>query len=219
MKTGKRRQAELQAIRDSIKPKQDQPKPRIPQAAWRGPPPVVPPTLESIVEPKAPFVMPPPPPEPQKRQLNVAMGDKFKRTLFATARHKAICGGRGSAKSWSVATYLLVKSLEARKRIVCCRQFQNSIRDSSKELIEKRIRDLELTEQFSISDRTIVHNVTNSDFLFMGLERNIESIRSLEGADIVWIEEARTINAKSMEILLPTVRKSGSELIWTWKPS
>jgi phage terminase large subunit len=54
--------------------------------------------------------------------------------------------------------------------------------------------------------------------MFVGLERNIESIRSLEGADVVWIEEARTIKAKSMEILLPTVRATGSEMIWTWNP-
>jgi phage terminase large subunit len=156
--------------------------------------------------------------EPPQRQLTVAFGDKFKRTLFASARHKALLGGRGSGKSWSVATYLLIQALQARKRIVCCRQFQNSIRDSSKELIEKRARDLNLADQFSFSERSIEHSMTKSDFLFMGLERNIESIRSLEGADIVWVEEARTINAKSMEILLPTVRKAGSEIIWTWNP-
>ncbi|MEY9493735.1 PBSX family phage terminase large subunit [Bradyrhizobium elkanii] len=164
------------------------------------------------------FVPPPESEEPPKRTIDAVMGEKFTRTLFAEARHKALCGGRGSAKSWSVATYLLVKSLQARKRIVCARQFQNSIRDSSKELIERRIRDLELDNQFTVTDRSIVHNRTGTDFLFMGLERNIESIRSLEGADIVWIEEARTINAKSMEVLLPTVRKAGSELIWTWNP-
>jgi phage terminase large subunit len=156
--------------------------------------------------------------EPPKRQLQVVFGEKFQNTLFRPARHKALVGGRGSAKSWSVANYLLIQSLEARKRIVCCRQFQNSIRDSSKELIEKRARDLDISDQFRFSDRSIDNPQTGSDFLFMGLERNIESIRSLEGADIVWIEEARTINLKSMEILLPTVRKRGSQLIWTWNP-
>ena len=75
-----------------------------------------------------------------------------------------------------------------------------------------------MANQFTITDRYITHNGTKSQFIFVGLERNIESIRSLEGADIVWIEEAKTISAKSMEILLPTVRAAGSELIWTWNP-
>lgn len=146
------------------------------------------------------------------------MGKRLEKTLFSPARHKALYGGRGGGKSYAVATYLLTRAVRAKKRIVCARQFQNSIKDSSKELIEKRIYDLQLATEFTITDRTIVHNLTGSDFLFMGLERNIESIRSLEGADIVWIEEARTINARSMEILLPTVRKPGSQLIWTWNP-
>jgi phage terminase large subunit len=146
------------------------------------------------------------------------MGDKFAKTLFAKARHKALFGGRGSGKSWAVATYLVVTAAEKRKRIVCARQFQNSIRDSSKELIERRIADLNMSSQFSITDRYIFHLGNKSDFLFVGLDRNIESIRSLEGADIVWIEEARTVSAKSLEVLLPTIRKDNSELIWTWNP-
>ena len=146
------------------------------------------------------------------------MGQKFIDTLFARDRHKALYGGRGCAKSWSVATYLPIRAAKSKKRIVCARQFQNSIRDSSKELIEKRIHALGMSNQFTITDRYIVHNGTQSQFMFVGLERNIESIRSLEGADIVWIEEAKTISAKSMEILLPTVRAAGSELIWTWNP-
>ena len=146
------------------------------------------------------------------------MGLKCGQALFANVRHKALFGGRGGGKSWATATYLISRACQSRKRIVCARQFQNSIKDSSKELIEKRIRDLELSDQFTVTNQSILHNETLSDFLFVGLERNVESIRSLEGADIVWIEEARTISARSMEILLPTVRKLNSELIWTWNP-
>lgn len=146
------------------------------------------------------------------------MGQRFIDALFTKARHKALYGGRGSAKSWSVATYLPVQAAKTKLRIVCARQFQNSIRDSSKELIEKRIHKLGMNNQFTITDRYIVHDGTKSQIMFVGLERNIRSIRSLEGADVVWIEEARTIKAKSMEILLPTVRATGSEMIWTWNP-
>jgi phage terminase large subunit len=155
----------------------------------------------------------------RKAAAEARLGQKFIDTLFAEGiRHKALHGGRGSAKSWSVATYLPIRASQKRKRIVCARQFQNSIRDSSKELIEKRIRALGMSNQFTITDRYITHDGTLSQFIFVGLERNVESIRSLEGADIVWIEEAKTISAKSMEILLPTVRAAGSELIWTWNP-
>ena len=155
----------------------------------------------------------------EKKNVEIELGEKFIKTLWAEGiRHKALYGGRGSAKSWSVATYLAVKAGKSRKRIVCARQFQNSIRDSSKELVEKRIEALGFGPQFTCTDRYIFHKGTQSQFLFVGLERNVDSIRSLEGADIVWIEEARTISAKSMEILLPTVRAAGSELIWTWNP-
>ncbi len=151
--------------------------------------------------------------------IKTQMGVKIGKALFTEGvRHKAIFGGRGGEKSWATATYLISRAAQARKQIVCARQFQNSIKNSSKELIEKRIRALDLNDQFTVTDQSIVHNETFSNFLFVGLERNVESIRSLEGADIVWVEEARTISAKSMEILLPTVRAAGSELIWTWNP-
>lgn len=150
--------------------------------------------------------------------IQTRMGKRFEDALFTDARHKAIYGGRGSGKSWAVATYLVSIASKSRKRIICARQFQNSIRDSSKELIERRIHDLGLDNQFTITDRYIFHNATKSQFIFIGLERNVESIRSLEGADVVWIDEARTISARSMEVLLPTIRKAGSELIWTWNP-
>jgi len=152
------------------------------------------------------------------KAIDVVLGEKFIKTLFAPARHKALFGGRGSGKSYSVATYLCIEAGKSTQRFVCGRQFQNSIRDSSKELIERRIKALNMQNQFDVNDRVIIHKTTRTDFLFIGLERNIESIRSLEGADKVWIEEARTTNAKSLEVLLPTVRKKGSELIWTWNP-
>ena len=156
--------------------------------------------------------------EHAQRSINSVMGEKYVRTLWTPARHKAIYGGRGSAKSWSVATFLAILSGQERKKIVCARQFQNSIRDSSKALIEKRLIHLGIRQQYHVTDQLIQHKGTKSEFTFVGLERNIESIRSLEGADIVLVEEARTIKAKSMEVLLPTVRNPGSYFIWLWNP-
>jgi phage terminase large subunit len=148
----------------------------------------------------------------------VRIGVPHLRTLFTPARHKALFGGSGSGKSYAAATYLTITAARANKRIICARQFQNSIRDSSKELVEKRIQALGLERQFDVIEREIIHKQTRAQFIFIGLDRNVDSIRSLEGADVVWVEEARTISSKSMEILLPTIRKQGSEIIWCWNP-
>lgn len=152
------------------------------------------------------------------RAIDCVLGEKYVRALWTPARHKAIYGGRGSAKSWSIATALCILAGQEKKKIVCARQFQNSIRDSSKALIEKRIEMMGIRRQFHITDQYIYHRGTRSEFVFTGLDRNIESIRSLEGADVVWVEEARTVKAKSMEVLLPTVRTPGSYFIWSWNP-
>lgn len=154
---------------------------------------------------------------PPLNGVNVHLPQKFLQ-LFKPARHKAFYGGRGSAKSHSIATALVIISAKVKKRIVCARQFQNSIKDSSKELIETKISELGLSAQFTITEREIIHKTTGSRFTFIGLDRNPDSVKSLEGADICWIEEARTINKRSMEILIPTIRKPGSELWWSWNP-
>lgn len=149
------------------------------------------------------------------RQLYI--GERFLQ-LFKPARHKAFFGGRGSAKSHSIATVLVIIAAHSCKRIVCARQFQNSLRDSSKELIEQKIKALGLADQYTILEREIIHKTTGSRFTFIGLDRNPDSAKSLEGADICWVEEARTINQRSMEILIPTIRKPGSEIWWSWNP-
>jgi phage terminase large subunit len=91
-------------------------------------------------------------------------------------------------------------------------------RHSSKSLIERRIEELGLSSEFWITERSITHIYTGATFIFVGLEKSIESIKSLEGATIVWIEEAQTISSRSLEVLVPTIREEGSEFIWTWNP-
>lgn len=147
----------------------------------------------------------------------VYFGERFM-PLFERYRHKAFFGGRGSGKSHAIATALVIISNKHNLLIVCARQFQNSIKDSSKELIETKIRLLGLESNFKITDREIINVMTGARFIFIGLDRNPESAKSLEGADICWVEEARTINERSMEILIPTIRKPGSEIWWSWNP-
>lgn len=167
--------------------------------------------------PGAPDVAAEAPQGDQNPTFEVLLGEKFTR-IFEKHRHKAFYGGRGSAKSHSIATYLVIVAVQSAKRIVCCRQFQNSLRDSSKELIEQKIRDLGFSDYFRILEREIICLRTGSRFTFIGLDRNPTAVKSLEGADIAWVEEASAINLISLEILVPTIRKPGSEIIWSWNP-
>lgn len=109
-------------------------------------------------------------------------------------------------------------SMVGYERILGCRQFQNSIAESSKSLIEKKIKTMGVASAFRIMEREIIHCTTDSRFTFIGLERNPESVKSLEGCTKCWVEEARNVNAYSMEILIPTIRESGSECWWSWNP-
>jgi len=145
------------------------------------------------------------------------IGEKFLK-LFEPFSYKAIYGGRGSAKSHTVATVLVVMTSEKCLRVVCARQFQASIKDSVKELLEQKIKSLGLSAQFKSTRTEIINIKTGSRFSFIGLDINPQSAKSLEGADICWVEEAATINSISLEILLPTIRKPGAEVWFTWNP-
>lgn len=138
--------------------------------------------------------------------------------LFDTApRYFAIHGGRGSAKSRSVATALLLRAAKRPLRILCAREIQKSIRDSVKRLLDDEIARLGLGE-FYTSLETEIRGANGSLIIFAGLRSNIESIKSMEGIDIVWVEEAQTVSQGSLDTLIPTIRKPGSQIIFTWNP-
>jgi phage terminase large subunit len=149
--------------------------------------------------------------------LNVPLGAAFG-PLFQPYEYKALYGGRGTAKSYGISTALAVITSEKRKRVVCGRQFQNSIRDSSKSTIEGRIKALGYGKDFNVTHNEIVNRWNESRFTFVGLERNKESIKSLDDVDIFWIEEARNVSENSLEILVPTIRKPGAEIWASWNP-
>jgi phage terminase large subunit len=138
------------------------------------------------------------------------------RRLFDTDwREAAIFGGRYSLKSHTVARALLIRARQKKTRVACFREFQNSIADSSHQLLSDLIKLYDLTD-FKVTDKTIVNTINGSDFLFKGLHHNEQSVKSTEGIDIAWIEEAQTVSTQSLEILVPTVRKPGSQLIYTY---
>lgn len=130
-------------------------------------------------------------------------------------REAAIYGGRYSLKSHTVARYLLIQARQKNTRVGCFREFQNSIAESSHQLLADLIRKYELKE-FEITNNSILNKLNGSDFIFKGLYHNEQSIKSIEGIDIAWVEEAQTISRESLEVLTPTVRKPGSKLIYTY---
>lgn len=140
---------------------------------------------------------------------------EFKRLLDRDWREAAVYGGRFSLKSHTVARILLMRARQEKTRVLCCREMQNSIADSSHQLLADLINYYEL-DDFHITDKTIENKINGSDFLFKGLHRNEQSVKSTEGIDIAWVEEAQSITESSIEILTPTVRKENSQIIYTY---
>lgn len=134
------------------------------------------------------------------------------RHLFEPKRYKAVYGGRGSAKSHSIARVLLIKGMQQPMRIVCAREIQRSIKDSVHKLLADIIRSHKLDIFYTVQDAAI-KAPNGTEFVFRGLKHNTRDLKSLEGADICWIEEAENVSDGSYEILIPTIRKECSE-IW-----
>lgn len=127
-------------------------------------------------------------------------------------------GGRSSAKSWSVARVLLQRGTERKELILCARESQSSIKESAYRLLCDQIRALELEDFYAIgADRIVGTNGT--EFIFEGLYRNAERLKSYEGVTIVWVEEAHRVSERSWEDLIPTIRKAGSQFFITFNPS
>ncbi|MDQ1759011.1 PBSX family phage terminase large subunit [Achromobacter xylosoxidans] len=133
--------------------------------------------------------------------------------LFEPARYKVAHGGRGSAKSWSFARALLALGAQRKLRILCTREVQKSIKDSVHKLLSDQIEAIGLG-WFYVVQNNEIRGANGTEFLFAGLaDHTVESIKSYEGVDVVWVEEAHKVSKRSWDILIPTIRKEGSE-IW-----
>lgn len=138
--------------------------------------------------------------------------------LWRPHRYKVFYGGRGSGKSWAIAEALIVMSDMCKLRILCCREIQKSIKDSSYQLLKDTADRLGIANRFVFLETEIRHKKTGSKFIFTGLFRNEQTIKSKEGMDICWVEEAQTVSESSWETLIPTIRKDGSEIWLSFNP-
>jgi len=139
--------------------------------------------------------------------------------LWEGYQYTGLEGGRGSAKSHDVATYLVGEMVARKIRILCAREVQDSIEDSSKALLEAKIESMGYSGMFKITDKYISCPLTGSKTLFKGLGHKISKIQSIENIDITWLEEAHAISDEGLVVLFPSVlRKKGSRIIATWNP-
>ena len=145
------------------------------------------------------------------------MPEKAQRVLAPASRFKVLYGGRGSGKSYAYANKAIVDALYSKLRFLCCREYQSSIRDSVYRLLCDRIYSLHLESYFDIQ-RDIIYGKSGSEFIFKGLHQNISEIKSMEGIDRVWFEEAEKGSRESLDVLLPTIRKPGSQIWFSFNP-
>lgn len=137
--------------------------------------------------------------------------------LWKPSRYKVLWGGRGAGRSWGVARALLIMGIERPLRILCARELQKSIAESVHQVISEQINRLGLHEYYEIQrDHIIGSNGTT--FSFAGVKNNVSGIRSFEGIDICWVEEAVKVSRNSWGVLIPTVRKEDSEIWLTFNP-
>lgn len=149
--------------------------------------------------------------------MSVQFPDKLE-FLFRPSRYKVAHGGRGSAKSWGFARALLILGAQTPLRILCAREVQKSIKDSVHRLLCDQIQALGLG-QFYEPLETEIRGKNGTIFLFSGLaQHTVESIKSFEGVDIVWVEEAQVVTKRSWDVLSPTVRKDDSEIWMSLNP-
>ena len=141
------------------------------------------------------------------------------RPFLKPSRYKGAWGGRGSAKSHFFATLLIVRMIASKTDAVCIREIQGSLKESVKRLIENKIEEMGVAHLFVILE-SVIRCKSGGQIIFTGMQNHTaDSIKSLEGYDIAWVEEAQSLSNRSLELLRPTIRKPNSELWFSWNPN
>lgn len=132
-------------------------------------------------------------------------------------RYKCAHGGRNGAKSHNFATAALMRAYEKKTKILCLREYQKNLKESVHALLQDKIsQDKQLKSMFTIQ-RDLIYGKNGTEILFSGI-KNAVNIKSFEGADIAWVEEAQTLSEESLQILIPTIRKDDSQIWFSFNP-
>lgn len=138
--------------------------------------------------------------------------------LFKPARYKVAYGGRGGAKSWGFARALLIRGVQEPLRVLCAREVQLTIRDSVHRLLSDQIAALGLSHFYRITDHDIT-GLNGTSFTFAGLrQQDASKLKSYEGVNVCWVEEAQNVSKRSWDVLTPTIRREGSEIWVSFNP-
>lgn len=166
---------------------------------------------------------------PLRKPIEIELPEKLGFLVEKKARYKGAHGGRGSTKSWSFARVLLYEGIvrpggkskivekPAPLRVLCAREFQNSIDESVHQLLQDQIIACRFEAYYTVQAKRII-GPDGTDFSFDGLHHNAQELKSYEGVDIVWVEEANNVSRSSWNILTPTIRKNDSEIWLTFNP-
>jgi phage terminase large subunit len=149
----------------------------------------------------------------------LVLSSKYMQLFRGGFVHKACFGGRGTAKTTSIALYIILRMSLAHTIVAGLRKRQVSIRHSSKRALERAVRWLGLSREFEILHTEIRHKENGSIAFFRGLEHDSdETTRGLDGVDIFWLDEARNVSARALQLLVQVIRERGAELISSWNP-
>ena len=133
------------------------------------------------------------------------------------SRYRVLFGGRGAGKSHSVARALLCLGIKDTLRILCCREFMISMKDSVHKLLVDQIYDMGIEAHYEVTQSSI-RGLNGTEFIFAGIKNNINGLKSIEGIDYCWVEEANNVTQTSFDVLIPTIRKNDSEIWITFNP-
>jgi phage terminase large subunit len=150
------------------------------------------------------------------------VGIKMPRPLYPVfqgkARYRCAYGGRGSGKSYNFAMMLALRGYEQPLRILCCREIQISLEESSMAEVKDAINSVPFLKAHYEMGEKFIRGKNGTKFVFRGLHRNTDSLKSMAKIDICWVEEAESVSKASWDKLKPTIRKPGSEIWVTWNP-
>ena len=151
-------------------------------------------------------------------KIDLKITKQFKPFLDPQYRYLVSYGGRGGAKSWSIAQILVLRAFQKPTRILCVREVQRSISESVLQLLADTIERMGLRDYFDVQKTQII-GTNGSRFIFEGVKSNISKVKSMEGIDICFCEEADQLSYSSWMTLIPTVRKEGSQFMISFNPN
>lgn len=151
-------------------------------------------------------------------EIEIKIPKQFKALFDPKYRHLVYYGGRSAAKSYTICLFILLKMMERKCLVLCVREVQRSIEDSVHRLMEGIISQYQFPD-FEITKTSVKNKKTGSEVIFKGLKRETaDSLKSIPDVDFAFVEEAQCVSKKSIEILIPTIRKRGSQIIWAFNP-